>query len=134
MEKIITISLAALLPILLISGIIYVLNSDDVSSGGIRKQSGTFSASVVEANSVRITADTSGASSLGQGVIHKGEKQVRIITSATESTSHVFVTARSVTTQALAVIEIVPGNSFTVALHDAATEDVMFDWMIVGSK
>lgn len=75
------------------------------------------------------TADKESAS-IGRSSIPAGETAVVVQTTAVTEKSHFFVTPRTVTTLDLIVTNVISGESFTVEIPEADTEEIRFDWMI----
>ncbi len=72
--------------------------------------------------------------SIGESVIKAGTTFVTIQTNKVKSTSKIFVTPTTLTSQSLVVTAKVAGTSFTVSLNQSQSQDVSFDWWIVNTE
>jgi hypothetical protein len=61
-------------------------------------------------------------------------KSIIVKTKSVSKNSRIFVTPKITTSEPLAVIEIKEGESFTVSVKSAVSEEVSFDWFIVEEK
>jgi len=71
---------------------------------------------------------------LGESVLPAGEVQILITNSMITEQSRVFVTPKVAVAVPLAVIELKPGESFTVAIVQAQEVDIPFSWWLVESE
>jgi hypothetical protein len=71
---------------------------------------------------------------LGESVLPAGEVQILITNSMITEQSRVFITPKVAVAVPLAVIELKPGESFTVAIVQAQEVDIPFSWWLVESE
>ncbi|OGE67116.1 hypothetical protein A3H85_01430 [Candidatus Daviesbacteria bacterium RIFCSPLOWO2_02_FULL_40_8] len=74
------------------------------------------------------------AATIGEGILPSGDTTVTILTKGITAKSKVFITAKSLTSQTLSVINLIDGASFEVATTLPSTTDTYFDWWIVESE
>ncbi len=68
---------------------------------------------------------------VGSGTITAGQTRVVINNSNVQSTSKIFITLTSSSTQVVSVINKTPGVSFEVSIPTQQTEDITFDYWII---
>ncbi|GIW57355.1 MAG: hypothetical protein KatS3mg083_300 [Candidatus Dojkabacteria bacterium] len=68
---------------------------------------------------------------VGSGTITAGQTRVVINNSNVQSTSKIFITLTSSSTQVISVINKTPGVSFEVSILTQQTEDITFDYWII---
>jgi len=77
------------------------------------------------------TPDGKNNASIGTDTIIAGQTSIVIETTAVTADSKIFVTPTTKTDKVLSVTTKVEGESFTVEVAAAATEDVEFNWWVV---
>jgi hypothetical protein len=92
---------------------------------------GRISAGSIAVGAFTVTNDPD-APIVGTGVIEQDAQSVDIATEAVVADSHIFTSLRGTESYILRVETIEEGVGFTVSTDDTVTEDIMFDWFIVG--
>jgi CheY-specific phosphatase CheX len=88
----------------------------------------------IETGQITIKVKKAGEETIGTGTIIAGETKTIIETKAISVDSKVFVTPLTEKPVLWSVSEKKKGESFTITLDVVNTEDIKFDWWIVGSK
>ena len=103
---------------------------------GNSTQSGTLSAAEVLINKLHVyrtpSATTSGtfAPSIGTGILPAGQSSAIVSNADISTSSLIFITPTSPTTNSLYVVDKEPG-AFTVGISAPSTYDITFNWWIV---
>ena len=92
---------------------------------------GKLTAEKTETGALIIKVTDESAPTIGEAVILAGETSVTVETGAAGLNSKIFVTAKTVSDQPLAVTTVQEGLSFKVETKVPVTEDVSFNWWIV---
>ena len=113
-----------------------------VDTEGNIKTTGSITASEVRTNKLTIDSRLRGndngvsgndilTSSLGRGILKKGEKKIVIETTAVTANSEIFITPKALIDYPLVVTGKTEGESFTVEIKIAEDIDTEFSWFII---
>jgi hypothetical protein len=97
-----------------------------------------LTAQTTETGKLIISVKEEEAKTIGSGIIKTGETSVEIETKAVNEGSRIFTNIISKISDAPVLMtpeeEIVAGESFKVEINNSLTQDVKFNWWIVGSE
>ena len=102
-------------------------------------KSGKVMAQEIQTNKITVAATQPASSTanptIGSSKISTGQTEVAVFNNQVTQSSKVFITPRGKTGgQALAVTGIVNGSGFVVGLDHSISQDINFDWWIIGTK
>jgi len=110
-----------------------ILSAEGLETGKLTiKVSDTAAATIGTAEITPVLTDTDN-DGLDDNTGSDG-KSIRIMTTAVNGDSRIFVTLKNVMDEPLAVVNIDDGQGFEVKIKTAVVEDVRFDWWIVEEK